>query len=79
MSPLQVLYKRHVLPRESCFEDAEYDIMKQCWEWQRRRRTTFADLKEQLWKLRDHAANSGNCDFVTVERKTEHMKPSLAD
>ena len=79
MSPLQVVYKRHVLPRESCFENAEYDIMKQSWEWQRSKRTTFADLKEQLGKLHDHAANSGNCNFITVGRETEHKKSFLAD
>lgn len=65
--------KGHVLPRESCFENAEYDIMKRCWEWQRRKRTTFAELKEKLGELHDLAANSGNCDLVSVERKTGHI------
>lgn len=75
MSLLQAVYKRHVLPRESCFENEEYDIMKQCWEWQRRKRINFADLKEKLGKFHDLAANSGNWDC-----ETEHIqKPSLAD
>ena len=51
------------MPRESCFENAEYDIMRQCWEWQRRKRPTLADLKEKLEKLHEHAANSGNLYF----------------
>jgi len=72
------VHNRHVLPRESCFENAEYDIMRQCWEWQPKKRPTFADLKEKLGKLHDHAANSGNCFLFTIERKTEHIKPSLA-
>ena len=65
------MYKRHVLPRESCFENAEYDMMKQCWEWQRRQRTTLAELKRKLEELHDHAANSGNYDFITVKEKTK--------
>lgn len=34
------------------------DIMKRSWEWQRRKRTTFSELKEKLGELHDHAVNS---------------------
>ena len=57
------MYKRHALPLESCFENAEYDIMKRCWKWQRSKRITFPELKEKLGELHDHAVNSGNCDL----------------
>ncbi|XP_078353413.1 uncharacterized protein LOC144638109 isoform X2 [Oculina patagonica] len=64
-----VVNKKHVLPRESCFEPAEYDIMRQCWEWQREKRINLADLKKKLEELQDLAANS--------EEKPRADPPSL--
>ena len=55
----QVVDKKHVLPRESCFKHAEYDIMRRSWEWQRGKRINLADLKKKLEELQELAANSG--------------------
>ena len=68
------MYKRHALPCESCFENAEYDIMKRCWEWQRSKRITFSELKEKLGELHDQAVYSGNCDLHKhIKNQLPHM------
>ena len=58
---LKVLHKNddEVLPQESCVEDDEYELMKQCWKRKRGERIGLFDLKEQLLKMRLKKAKSG--------------------
>ena len=48
-----------ILPQESCINDDEYNLMKQCWKRKRGERIDLSKLKEQFLKMRLKVASSG--------------------
>lgn len=58
---LKVLQKddEEVLPKESCFNDDEYELMKRCWKRQRNERIELFKLQEGLKKMRSKMKSGG--------------------
>ena len=55
------------MPRESCFEDDEYDLMKQCWRWNRSERITFPKIAARLKEMNAAMKTAGaRCSYHRV-------------
>lgn len=59
-----------ILPQESCIEDDEYNLMKQCWKRKRGERIGLFELKEKFQYMRSKIVSSG-------EEKPRLDPPSL--
>ena len=64
MYNLKVLNRKETVPREPCFEDEEYELIKQSCEWQILKRISLSELKNRLKELIE---NSGILFFFSVE------------
>ena len=52
---------KEVVPKELCIESREYELIKQCCEWQSSRRPRLNKVNDTL---QDILRLAGNCDFV---------------
>ena len=57
----KVLDLKEVVPKELCIESREYELIKQCCEWQSSRRPRLNKVNDTL---QDILRLAGNCDFV---------------
>ena len=60
---LQVLYKKKIVPLESCFENEEYELIRQSCAWEINKRLKISQVSEGLQQMSRRAKKSGMCHF----------------
>ena len=60
---LQVLHRKKIVPSESCFENEEYELIRQSCAWEINKRLKISHVSERLQEMSRRAKKSGMCHF----------------
>ena len=74
---LQVLHRKKIVPSESCFENEEYELIRQSCAWEINKRLKISQVSERLQKLSRRAKKSGMCHFKLMDTSPSGFEVDL--